>query len=181
MGCSAWCCESYKTQSINISTIILLTDFVSFFLIPSLLFLLYQFLLSCLFLPFYLPIFLLIFSLILRLCSLISLALISPHFSPSLPPFYFFTSSVRRLSAAASGEDFAQHGDGESRRRLDGSGRVPGQKWSMQRWVMFTLCLTHTHMHTQIITQHLLSPPLSHFLSVTCIYLSLTDNELLWL
>lgn len=144
MGCSAWCCESYKTQSINISTIILLTDFVSFFLIPSLLFLLYQFLLSCLFLPFYLPIFLLIFSLILRLCSLISLALISPHFSSSLPPFYFFTSSVRRLSAAASGEDFAQHGDGESRRRLDGSGRVPGQKWSMQRWVSHT----HTHAHT---------------------------------
>lgn len=37
-----------------------------------------------------------------------------------------FTSSVRRLSAAASGEDSAQHCDGESRRWLDGSGRVPG-------------------------------------------------------
>lgn len=40
----------------------------------------------------------------------------------------FLSPSVRRLSAAASGEDPAQHGDGESRRWLDGSGRVPGQK-----------------------------------------------------
>lgn len=43
--------------------------------------------------------------------------------------FFFLTfssssSSVRRLPAAASGQDSAQHGDGESWRRLDGAGRV---------------------------------------------------------
>lgn len=44
--------------------------------------------------------------------------------SPDCDSFHVF--SVRRLSAAASGQDPAQHGDGEGRRRLDGAGRVPG-------------------------------------------------------
>lgn len=41
--------------------------------------------------------------------------------------------SVRRLSAAASGQDPAQHCDGEGRRRLDGTGRVPGEERPVQR------------------------------------------------
>lgn len=59
------------------------------------------------------------------------------HFSfpvgPISPPLHLSSSPVWRLSAAAPGEDPAQHRHGESRRRMDGIGRVPGEERSLQR------------------------------------------------
>lgn len=128
MGCSVWCCESFKTHQSKYQ-LFCYSLTLSLFWFPSLssLSIPLSHLLSYFFFPFYLPV--LLFHLIFYFVLLSSVSCFLP---------LFFICSVRRLSAAASGEDFAQHGDGEGRRWLDGSGRVPGQKWSMQRWVMFT-------------------------------------------
>lgn len=80
--------------------------------------------------------------------------LLFPLFLALLPSVFISPAPVWRLSAAAFGEDFAQYGDGESRRRLDGSRRVSGQERSMQRWAKWThkqiSLLSFIHTHTSL-------------------------------